>query len=136
MLDLTMVTEYLAEDYFGGPMVDLVGRNGLPEIRANVTLAWGKGDWNAYYQYEYIDSMYENSSFDVATLTSTASGSLKSHGLQNVQVSYTSASETTITVGVRNLNDKDPVIDSGYEWNQYLYDIYGRTYTVKLEQRF
>jgi len=136
MLDLTMVSEYLAEDYFGGPMVDLVGRNGLPEIRANVTLAWGKGDWNAYYQYEYIDSMYENSSFDVATLTSTASGSLKSHGLQNIQVSYTSASETTVTVGIRNLNDKDPVIDSGYEWNSYLYDIYGRTYTVKLEQRF
>ena len=136
MLDLTMVSEYLAEDYFGGPMVDLVGRNGLPEIRANVTLAWGKGDWNAYYQYEYIDSMYENSSFDVATLTSSASGSLKSHGLQNIQVSYTSASETTVTVGIRNLNDKDPVIDSGYEWNSYLYDIYGRTYTVKLEQRF
>ncbi len=136
MLDLTMVTEALFEDYFAGPMVDQVGRNGLPEIRANVTLAWGKGDWNAYYQYEYIDSMYESSSFDVATLTSSASGSLKSHGLQNIQVSYTSASETTITVGVRNLNDKDPVIDSGYEWNSYLYDIYGRTYTVKLEQRF
>ena len=104
MLDLTMVSEYLAEDYFGGPMVDLVGRNGLPEMRANVTLAWGKGDWNAYYQYEYIDSMYENSSFDVATLTSSASGGLESHGLQNIQVSYTSASETTVTVGVRNLN--------------------------------
>ena len=74
--------------------------------------------------------------YAVATLSSSASGSLKSHGLQNIQVSYTSASETTITVGVRNLNDKDPVIASGYEWNSYLYDIYGRTYTVKLEQRF
>ena len=136
MLDVTMVQEYMAEDYFGGPMVDLVGRNGLPEFRANFTLAWGKGDWNAYYQYEYIDSMYESSSFDVATLSSAPSGSLDSHGLQNIQVSYTSASETTVTMGIRNINDKDPVIDSSYEWNSYLYDIYGRTYTVKLEQRF
>ena len=80
--------------------------------------------------------MYESSSFDVATLSSAPSGSLDSHGLQNIQVSYTSDSETTVTMGIRNINDKDPVIDSSYEWNSYLYDIYGRTYTVKLEQRF
>ena len=136
MLDATYVAEYIAEDYFGGPMVDLAGRNGLPEIRANFTLAWDKDNWSAYYQYEYIDSMYESSSFDVATLTSTASGSLDSYGLSNIQVSYTSASETTVTLGIRNMSNKDPVLDSSYEWNSYLYDIYGRTYTAKIEQRF
>ena len=136
MLDATYVAEYMAEDYFGGPMVDLAGRNGLPEIRANFTLAWDKDNWSAYYQYEYIDSMYESSSFDVATLTSTASGSLDSYGLSNIQVSYTSASETTVTLGIRNMSNKDPVLDSSYEWNSYLYDIYGRTYTAKIEQRF
>ena len=41
-------------------------------MRANLTLAWDRGDWSAYYQYEYIASMYESSSFDVATLTSSA----------------------------------------------------------------
>jgi iron complex outermembrane receptor protein len=136
MLDATYVAEYIAEDYFGGPMVDLAGRNGLPEIRANFTLAWDKDNWSAYYQYEYIDSMYESSSFDVATLTSSASGSLDSYGLSNIQVSYTSASETTVTLGIRNMSNKDPVLDSSYEWNSYLYDIYGRTYTAKIEQRF
>ena len=136
MLDATYVAEYIAEDYFGGPMVDLAGRNGLPEIRANFTLAWDKDNWSAYYQYEYIDSMYESSSFDVATLTSSASGSLDSYGLSNIQVSYTSATETTVTLGIRNMSNKDPVLDSSYEWNSYLYDIYGRTYTAKIEQRF
>ena len=80
--------------------------------------------------------MYESASFDVSTLTSAASGNLDSHAIQNIQVSYTSATDTTVTLGIRNLNDKDPVIDSSYEWNSYLYDIYGRTFTVKLEQRF
>ena len=136
MLDITMVDEYLGEDYLGGPLVELQGRNGAPEIRGNLTLAWGKGDWNAYYQYEYIDSMYENSSFDVATLSSSPSGSLDSHAIQNIQVSYTASTGTTVTLGIRNLEDEDPIIDSSYEWNSYLYDIYGRTYTVKLEQQF
>ena len=136
MLDATYVAEYMAEDYFGGPMVDLAGRNGLPELRANFTLAWDKDNWSAYYQYEYIDSMYESSSFNVATLTSAASGNLDSYGLSNIQVSYTSATETTVTLGIRNMSNKDPVLDSSYEWNSYLYDIYGRTYTAKIEQRF
>ena len=131
-----LVDEYLGEDYLGGPLVELQGRNGAPEIRGNLTLAWGKGDWNAYYQYEYIDSMYESSAFDVATLSSSPSGSLDSHAIQNIQVSYTASTGTTLTLGIRNIEDEDPVIDSSYEWNSYLYDIYGRTYTVKLEQQF
>ena len=80
--------------------------------------------------------MYESSSFDVATLTSSASGNLDSHGIQNIQVSYNAPTDTTVTFGIRNINDKDPIIDSSYEWNSYLYDIYGRTYTVKIDQRF
>jgi iron complex outermembrane receptor protein len=136
MLDITMVDQYLGEDYLGGPLVELQGRNGAPEIRGNLTIAWGKGDWNAYYQYEYIDSMYESSAFDVATLSSSPSGSLDSHAIQNIQVSYTASTGTTLTLGIRNIEDEDPVIDSSYEWNSYLYDIYGRTYTVKLEQQF
>ena len=136
MLDVTIVDEYMTEDYFGGPYVDKAGRNGLPDMRANLTLAWDRGDWSAYYQYEYIASMYESSSFDVATLTSSASGNLDSHGIQNIQVSYNAPTDTTVTFGIRNINDKDPIIDSSYEWNSYLYDIYGRTYTVKIDQRF
>jgi iron complex outermembrane receptor protein len=136
MLDLTVVDEYLGEDYLGGPLVELQGRNGLPEMRGIFTLAWGKGDWNAYYQYEYVDSMYESSGFDVATLSSTPSGSLESHATQNIQISYTAVTDTTVTFGIRNLEDEDPVIDSNYSWNSYLYDIYGRTFTLKLEQKF
>ena len=136
MLDVTIVDEYMTEDYFGGPYVDKAGRNGLPDMRANLTLAWDRGDWSAYYQYENIASMYESSSFDVATLTSSASGNLDSHGIQNIQVSYNAPTDTTVTFGIRNINDKDPIIDSSYEWNSYLYDIYGRTYTVKIDQRF
>jgi iron complex outermembrane receptor protein len=136
MLDLTVVDEYLGEDYLGGPLVELQGRNGLPEMRANFTLAWGKGDWNAYYQIEWVDSMYESSGFDVATLSSTPSGSLDSHMTQNIQISYTAQTDTTVTFGIRNLEDEDPVIDSNYSWNSFLYDIYGRTFTLKLEQKF
>ena len=95
----------MTEDYFGGPYVDKAGRNGLPDMRANLTLAWDRGDWSAYYQYEYIASMYESSSFDVATLTSSASGNLDSHGIQNIQVSYNAPTDTTVTFGIRNIND-------------------------------
>ena len=86
LLDVTIVDEYMTEDYFGGPYVDKAGRNGLPDMRANLTLAWDRGDWSAYYQYEYIASMYESSSFDVATLTSSASGSFRFSWNQNIQV--------------------------------------------------
>ena len=136
MLDLTVVDEYLGEDYLGGPLVELQGRNGLPEMRGVFTLAWGKGDWNAYYQYEYVDSMYESSAFDVTTLTSAPSGSLDSHATQNISISYTASTDTTVTFGIRNLENEDPLIDSNYEWNSFLYDIYGRTFTLKLEQKF
>ena len=117
-------------------MVNFEGRNGLPEMRGILTVAWSKGDWDAYYQMEYVDSMYESSSFDVPTLTSSASGDLKSHSIHNIQVSYTAPTNTTLTLGIRNFQDKDPVIDSNYEWNSYLYDIYGRTTTFKIEHRF
>ena len=80
--------------------------------------------------------MYESSGFDVATLSSTPSGSLESHATQNIQISYTAVTDTTVTFGIRNLEDEDPVIDSNYSWNSYLYDIYGRTFTLKLEQKF
>ena len=39
-LDVSMVDEYMMEDYLGGPMVDKVGRNGLPEFRGLLTLNW------------------------------------------------------------------------------------------------
>ena len=136
MLDLTMVNEYLSEEFIGGPMADFAGRNGLPEMRGIFTVAWSKGDFDVYWQMEYIDSMHESSNFDVATLSSSASGDLDSHTLQNIQVSWTAPSDTTITLGVKNLEDEDPVIDSSYEWNMYLYDIYGRTTTFMVEHRF
>ena len=80
--------------------------------------------------------MDEYSNFDVATLSSSSSGNLDSHTLQNIQVSWTAPSDTTITLGVKNLEDEDPIIDSSYEWNSWLYDIYGRTTTFKIEHRF
>jgi len=135
-LDLSMIDEYMAEDYLSGPMVDLVGRNGLPEMRGLLTLNWFKGNFSAYYQIEYIDSMYENSSFDVATLSSSASGNLDSHETHNVQFSWDGPTNTTVTLGIRNLEDKDPILDSGLEWNSYLYDLYGRTYFARITQRF
>ena len=135
-LDVTMVNEYMMEDYLGGPMVDKVGRNGLPEFRGLLTLNWYRGNISGYYQIEHIDSMYENSSFDVPTLSSSASGSLDSHTTHNVQLTIDLPTNTDITFGIRNLEDKDPIIDSNAEWNSYLYDLYGRTFFARITQRF
>ena len=135
-LDVTYIDEYLTEDYLSGPMVNKIGRNGVPQFRANLTLNWYKGDWSAYYQIEYIDGMQEFSSFDVPTLSSSASGSLSSYEIHNVQFTYDAPTNTSITLGIRNLENKDPIIDSDNEWNMSLYDLYGRTFFAKLTQRF
>ena len=135
-LDITLIDEYMMEDYLGGPMVDKVGRNGLPEFRGLLTLNWYRGNISGYYQIEHIDSMYENSSFDVPTLSSSASGSLDSHTTHNVQLTIDLPTNTDITFGIRNLEDKDPIIDSNAEWNSYLYDLYGRTFFARITQRF
>ena len=135
-LDLTMVDEYMTEDYLGGPMVDKIGRNGVPEFRGLLTVNWYRGNFSGYYQIEHIDSMYENASFDVPTLSSSASGSLDSHTIHNVQFTIDLPTNTDITLGIRNLEDKDPVIDSNSEWNGYLYDLYGRTFFARITQRF
>jgi iron complex outermembrane receptor protein len=135
-LDVTYIDEYQTEDYLSGPMVNKIGRNGVPQYRANLTVNWYKGDWSAYYQIEYIDSMTENSSFDVATLSSSASGSLDSYEIHNFQLTWDAPTNTEITLGIRNLENKDPIIDSDNEWNSALYDLYGRTFFAKLTQRF
>jgi len=80
--------------------------------------------------------MQEFSSFDVPTLSSSASGSLSSYEIHNVQFTYDAPTNTSITLGIRNLENKDPIIDSDNEWNMSLYDLYGRTFFAKLTQRF
>ena len=83
---------------------NLVGKwDGLgPRVRANLTLAWNRGDWASSVMVYYISGL------DYATWPAP---DLPGVYRVNPQVSYKGLWGTKITVGVRNLFNEDPEKD-------------------------
>jgi iron complex outermembrane receptor protein len=126
---------------------EYIGTSGNPEWRASLNTRWELGDWSfawtinmiAYtpgYYVEYYDGSYSCSDLKEWGYTKDCSGAYVTH---DVQLSYNAPWNGTITLGARNLTDKDPVYDAGYaptNFNSYLYNGYGRQLYVRYTQNF
>ena len=98
---LVTIDQVTGESFSDG---NLVGQwNGLaPEIRANLNLAWNRGDWASSVIVYYVSGL------DYYTWPAPdLSGVFR----VNPQVSYKGLWGTRITVGVRNLFNEDPELD-------------------------
>lgn len=102
-----------------------------PDTRANLTLQWNKGDLGAAVIADYIgdsQSVIANNNVRFPAVT-----------YWSVQGTYNTPWNGKVTVGVRNLNDKQPPLSSFVPHPYYLqsqYDAIGRTPYLRYEQKF
>ncbi|MCH1929003.1 TonB-dependent receptor [Shewanella sp. A25] len=130
--DLTYVLSYEDEEYFDGPVHDMIGRNGLPEYRFTWVIDWTYGDHGVSLLTQYIDGQAE----DVDPDTYEKIGHLSSQTTFDLSYNYSAPWNGKFSVGVRNLTNEDPVLDSNLAYDDSLYNLYGRTYTATYTQKF
>ncbi|MBM7073134.1 TonB-dependent receptor [Shewanella sp. 202IG2-18] len=128
--DQSYVLKYEEEEYFDGPVVDKVGRDGLPSLRITSTLDWSMDDHYASLVVKYIHGQYEH------TVQGKNSGHLNSQTTMDFNYNYSADWNGRFSFGIRNLTNEDPVLDSNLDYNASLYNIYGRTYTMTYTQKF
>ena len=146
--DATLLTRFDV-DSAGNGFVDQLGNrndtNGFaptPELRLNVGLAWRRGAHAASLTVRYVDS-YKND--EVASQPKIAAWTtLDAH--YSFDLDYLLGGEATLSVGARNLTDKDPPpLPSGRPGAQrynlrpgydgFVHDIKGRTLYVRFRFR-
>lgn len=84
-----------------GVLVDYDGNYSFPHVRSTATLAWKRKDWAASIFVQHVGSYLDN--FAIAEISDQY--------VVNPQVAYKGLWGSTITVGVRNVFDKNPPID-------------------------
>ncbi|MEE4660626.1 MAG: TonB-dependent receptor, partial [Halieaceae bacterium] len=118
----------------GGEVFERAGEASYPETQANFNLGWSYRDFNVSYTYLWIDEHEGgniNASFDA-------------YDRHDINAVWTSGFGLELALGVRNLTDEDPMLDSvGTGWSTEtsaisteLYDVNGRMYTATATWRF
>lgn len=157
LLTATYMSEYSSN---GGQSI--VGRRSgatnattYPRIKASLNNVWTMGDFDFTWNISYIHGTQSLAHREwlalVRTNNRTAAQdrnlatfaalpqSLPSWILHDVQASYNAPWNATITVGVNNLANKDPVFEAAYggtSYDSYVYNPWGRVPYVRYTQRF
>ena len=143
-LQHSIVLEYNTQDIIGGPLVDQVGRFGVPEYRSNLDISWNLGRWtvalSSYFIPGYAEDSTLNPNFDGAdssTFFFVESGDeLDSYMHHNLVAAYEAPWDARISFGVNNVTDEDPVLDSALTFDSSLYPLVSRAYVASYTQRF
>ncbi|RLV58495.1 TonB-dependent receptor [Parashewanella curva] len=128
--DQSFVLNYEEEEFFSGPVVDKIGRNGLPKLRAAFTIDWNMDNHSASLITKYIHSQYER------TVQGVSSGHLSSQTTMDFNYNYSTDWDGKFSFGIRNLTDRDPVLNRNNDFDTSLYNIYGRTFVATYTQKF
>ena len=146
--DATLLTRFDVNSAGNGFIDQLGNRNDTngfaptPELRLNVGLAWRRGAHAASLTVRYVDS-YKND--EVASLPKIAAWTTLDANY-SFDLDYLLGGEATLSVGARNLTDKDPPpLPSGRPGAQrynlrpgydgFVHDIKGRTLYVRFRYR-
>ena len=130
------------------PLSEFVGEFGLRTLylrdKINTSLTWSQGPWsstlNMNYQSGYKDQNLTGRNTPPAI---SLNARVPSYTLFSLYGTYTGFKNAAVTVGVRNLFDKQPpfthhdvddVVGAG--WDPRVADPYGRTVTVSLKYAF
>ncbi|WP_181918382.1 MULTISPECIES: TonB-dependent siderophore receptor [unclassified Wenzhouxiangella] len=117
----------------------------VPEYRSNLTLTWSLGDHKLNWHTQFIPGHCETAVLDIDQIDTlqakcSTSGGEKveraSWAHHNLSYSYNTPFNSTVTLGINNVNDKDPIIDQSMTVDTSLYPIVGRQYMVEYNQRF
>jgi iron complex outermembrane receptor protein len=104
--------------YGTGELANAAGTLGLPEWRANALFSWYLGDIFASLNWDYIGSQK----------SSISDEKWDDWYLFNLQVGYNFDKYGTLSLGVNNLLDEDPLLDDtvGAPVEEYMYDQTGQ----------
>jgi iron complex outermembrane recepter protein len=87
--------------------VELVKTNGFPMFRGNAVVQWRQGRWNGSLQADYIDGYAEPSS-SIFGPGKPAARRINHTYTFTPQLGYRFGSTTKVTLGARNVFDRDP----------------------------
>ena len=130
----TRVLNYEKDYNDGSGKQDWVGSVGFPEDRGQLTISWSLGDYTATVIGNYIadqDGYPPGEDLD-------DDGHMASFTTWDVQATYSTPWNGQVTLGARNVLDKDPpqyrFYGANYDITQH--EIYGRVPYLRLEQDF
>jgi iron complex outermembrane receptor protein len=141
-LQYSKVLDYKTQDIIGGPMVNQTGRYGVPAWRANTDISWNMGRWTVALHSFYIPSYAETTNLnpdfsqDASTWFLVPEGKLDNYMHHNLLVAYETPWNARIAVGVNNVTDEDPVLDSALAYDSSLNPLVSRAYVASYTQRF
>lgn len=129
------------------PLTEYVGEFGLRTLylrnKFNASLTWSQGPWSSTLNASYKSGYKDQDLSGRNTVPATANTTVPSYTLFGLYGTYTGFKNTSVTVGVRNLFDKQPpfthhdvddVVGAG--WDPRVADPFGRTVTVSLKFNF
>lgn len=126
------------DNFAGGPLQDKAGWELQPEYRTQLTTTWSMGDHALAWNVDYIPSTSGFETPDPANLTSgllITNGSNDSFVTHNLTYTYHAGKWGSYRLGVRNLTDEDPILNSTGEYADLYDTLYssghvGRLFTV------
>ncbi|MDO2948110.1 TonB-dependent receptor plug domain-containing protein [Aeromonas simiae] len=122
--------------YAGGPSVDKIGWNGLPQMRFNSGVGVNVPQWwnmDAYLSANYIDSQSQ----DYIADTGKEVGHIASNTVWNINVGVQTPWDGKVQVGVKNMFNREPSLESdGFTYDENIYSIDGRVYYLDYTQKF
>ena len=132
----TYILEYKEGLYAGGPVIDKIGQNGLPQLRFSSGVGVNVPQWwnmDTYLSANYIDSQSQ----DYIADTGEEVGHIASQTTWNLNVGVDAPWDGKIQVGVKNMFNSGPSLESdGFTYNEDLYSIDGRIYYLDYSQKF
>jgi iron complex outermembrane recepter protein len=141
--------------YAANGLASVVGTPGYPRMRGILTNTWEMGDWSVNWNISYIHGTQSASYRQWLALERNQARSpaqqaewvrlqtfpdrLPSYLINDVQLNYKAPWNATITLGINNVANKDPVFDTslgGSSYDSFLYDPWGRVPYFRYTQRF
>lgn len=137
-LDLTHVLDFKKQDNAEADMIDYAGSTDSPDWRGNFATSWKYDDFSAAWTVVYIGS--QSASYFNELEETDRYVDYDNYFKHNIQFGYTHAYNGSITVGVNNVFDAET--PNYYTYADYrdvnvgLYDVLGRTYYLRINQKF
>ena len=122
-------TKYIVQAYEDSARVDTAGQVGLPDLRLNPSIRWGKGDWSVALTGYHMEG--QRSTVDEAD-------TIDDHFEMNLYISYDLPWDANIALGAINVTDEAPETNGDiYGWEPLDYTLYstaGRTVYISYQQ--
>ncbi|MPY26024.1 TonB-dependent receptor [Shewanella psychropiezotolerans] len=142
-VEMTKILSFEEQQKPDAEMVEWVGEVGRPDLRGNFMVSWQGDNFQAAWNTVYIGAQDADFTNDYYGRTDTGYeyADRPDYFKHNVQVSYYHDWNGSLTLGVNNLFDEEAPNDFA-EYRDYrdadtgLYDVLGRTYFLRLNQKF